>query len=596
MNEDALDHSLLEFFEHHAARDPDHQAVSNERGSLTYGRLAALTDRIAAAVIHVGVKPGDRVVLVFGSCAEAIAAMLGVVKAGAIAVPLNSTSPVAHLRRVIEHAQPACVVTEPVSVSSVGESLDDPIPIVDVDALPALAALQWPRLDPAAACIVLYTSGSTGAPKGVLQSHRSITRKILAARTTIGARPHDRYTLFSTYSVGQGLTAIFTALLHGATVCMFDVRRHGFDRLARWLRDERISIYHSSASLFRSLAATAGAGLVCPSLRVLRLGSERITAADIDTCRARFPTGVMFVVAYSSTETSTVTFHVVHAEEDFGTGPVPVGLALAGVRVSIVDDQGRDVPSGETGEIAVHGADLPLGYFRDEALTARRYQSSADVPGERRCLTGDLGRLRPDGRLEHLGRKDRLVKIRGFRIELDEVEAALLQHPQVSAAAVEARPDRSGDTVLAAYLEGPPGLPVEALRGFLAERLADYKIPSRFIRLDRLPMSDSGKVARSRLPALDDSAPAAGPAPAPTETGFQAVVLAVWMEVLGLDTIGLDDSFFMVGGDSLRAAKVASRLSVALGAEVPLTLLLEADTVRRLSETLEAQGFRVRLS
>jgi nonribosomal peptide synthetase DhbF len=260
--------------------------------------------------------------------------------------------------------------------------------------------------------------------------------------------------------------------------------------------------------------------------------------------------------------------------------------------VSIVDEEGRDLPQGTTGEIAVQGRDLPLGYFRDDALTAARYQTAVDAPGERRYLTGDLGRLRTDGQLEHLGRKDRRVKVRGFRIELDEIEHTLLQHPGVARVAVEAMPDRRGDVMLVAYLEptGPTAASAADFRAFLGPRLADYKIPSRFIALAQFPMSDSGKIVRSRLPAVEASQALTGTPRARAETTLQALVTGVWIEVLGDDGIGIDDSFLMVGGDSLRAAQIASRLSTALGADVPLTLLLEAETIRRLAERLEGLG------
>jgi acyl-coenzyme A synthetase/AMP-(fatty) acid ligase/acyl carrier protein len=396
--------------------------------------------------------------------------------------------------------------------------------------------------------------------------------------------------MFSSYAVGQGLIVIFSALLYGATVCMFDARTHGFDRLVNWLAAERITIFISSATLFRSLMRSEGSRLTCPELRLVRLGGESVIVEDVQACRSYLPRHVQFVVGYGATEAAIMTMHAVGADEEFPSGFVPVGRALPGLRVSIAGEDGNPVPHGESGEIVVHGRDLP-SYWRESARTEGRYRESPDVPGERCYFTGDRGRARADGCIEHLGRVDRRVKVRGFRVELDEVEQVLGQHPLVVRSAVVAHRNQLDDLTIVGYVEtiDPSMLRVDDLRRFMADRLADYKVPSTFIALDRMPLGDARKILRSRLPAPETVRPLADAPVAGPETDLQRVIEAIWLEVLGLTAVSIDDVFFMMGGDSLRAAQVGSRLSEALGIEVSMSLLLQAPTIRQLSERLGAQ-------
>jgi acyl-CoA synthetase (AMP-forming)/AMP-acid ligase II len=391
--------------------------------------------------------------------------------------------------------------------------------------------------------------------------------------------------MFSTYSVGQGLTAVLSALLRGGAVCPFDVRRQGLERLALWLVDQRITIYISSATLFRSLARTLDGSLQFPDLRMIRLGSERITPEDVEAYRRLFASHARLLIAYSSTETANISMHFVGPDEEFPQGIVPVGRTSDGVSVSVVDEAGRPLPPGMEGEIVVRSAYLPAGYWRDPERTARTYEAIPDVANERLCRTGDLGRLRPDGCLEHLGRKDRRVKIRGFRVELEEVEQLLASHPAVLRAAVLVRRDRRGDPLLVAYLEIDAGAnaPVEEVQRYASLRLPDYMVPATFVVVDAMPVSDTGKINRSRLPDLPLDRPMLSTAYIPPRTALESTIAAIWRDVLDLGGVGVYDPFFMVGGDSLRAAQIASRVSSAVGLEVQLWELIEAATIAELA-------------
>jgi amino acid adenylation domain-containing protein len=588
-----------------AYRYANREAICGADGSFTYRDTQDLIDRVAHAILEASVAPGDRVLLLFGHRAVAFAAALGVVKSGAIAVPLMASTPADRLDRIARDAQPSCVVTDITNESHAQALARGTMPVIVVERLlaaaggagrtrPTLVGREWPSLSASDPAFIMYTSGSSGEPKGVVQTHRSVLQKIRATTLMLETTPADRIAMFSTYAVGQGLTAVFSALLRGGAVCQFDVRRQGLEQLARWLVEQRISIYISSATLFRSLVRTLDRSARFPDLRLIRLGSERVTTEDVDAYRRLFgvslthkttheseSTAPRLLIAYSSTETANISMHFVRPDEQFPDGIVPVGRPSEGVTVSVVDESGQPLPPGEEGEIVVRSAYLPAGYWRDAERTAWTYLPVSNAPDERICRTGDLGRMRPDGCLEHRGRKDRRVKIRGYRVELEEVERVLSSHPSVAHAAVLARADRRGDPMLVAYLEMKAGAstPVEDIREYASLHLPDYMVPATFIVLDAMPTSDTGKINRSRLPDPPLDRPSLSAAYVSPRTALESTIAAIWRDVLGLDGVGVHDPLLMVGGDSLRAAQISSRLSAAVGVEVQLWDLLEASTI-----------------
>jgi amino acid adenylation domain-containing protein len=562
-------------------------AIRNLAGNLSYADLADDAARVAHVALETGLRPQDRALLLFDHRPRAISALLGVIKAGGIAVPLTASTPLARRELVLRDAEPACVVTDMANEHDARALAPQRLPVIVIDRLAPAPPRRWPTLDVSDPAVISYTSGSTGQPKGVVQSHASIMHKLWATAQRLETTPDDRITMFSTYAVGQGMTAAMSALVCGATVCQFDVRRLGFERLAKWLVDERISIYISSATLIRALGRATGE-VGCTGLRVVRVGSERVTVEDVTACRRMFPQARM-LIAYSSTETANIAMHVVGEHETFPSGVVPVGLPNPGVTVSIIDDAGEALQPGQEGEVVVQSAYLPRGYWRDPERTARTYMTVAGVDGERLCRTGDLGRIRTDGCLEVLGRKDRRVKIRGFRIELDEIESLLGRHASVARAAVLAKPDHRGDLMLVAYLEmaGGLGTPIEDVRSFALARLPDYMVPTSFVVVEKMPAGDLGKVDRSRLPDPPRARPSMSAEYVAPRTPLERTISTIWQDVLGHDAIGVHDPFLMIGGDSLRAAQIASRVSTALERDVPLWELLDASTIANLAEIIE---------
>jgi acyl-coenzyme A synthetase/AMP-(fatty) acid ligase/acyl carrier protein len=427
---------------------------------------------------------------------------------------------------------------------------------------------------------VLYTSGSTGAPKGVMLGEDMILERVVRANR-FGVGPGDRLS-----ALGAGGMNLFRALLTGAALVSLDVRAAGVDALPAWLRDERITLYHSVPTLFRHLAAVLGPDDRFPDLRVVNLTGEALLDQDVEAFRRRFSPECVLVHGLGTTEAGT--FHELRIDRDTRvTGRVvPVGFSVEGTAVALLDPDGRRAEPGAIGEIAVRGPHLAIGYRGRPDLTAERFVPDPAGDGARVYRTGDLGRWLPDGSLAHLGRNDEQIKVRGHRVEPGEVESNALQHAAVRQAAVIGRPAPEG-TRLIAYVVTMDGAALSSreLRSFLRERLPEPMVPSVVVTLPALPLTPNGKVDRRALPEPVETGAAAGgfvPPRGPLETG----VAGIWQEVFSVEAVGAHDDFFAMGGNSLQATRVASRLQEVLGVIVPPGLLFDHPTVAELAAAL----------
>ncbi len=384
---------------------------------------------------------------------------------------------------------------------------------------------------------------------------------------------------------------IMLTLLSGATLCPFEIGQEGLSRLIAALTDERLTVWMSSATLLRNLTRTVDPERQFRSVRAARMGGERVLPSDVEAAQRVFPAARLFVT-YATLETGQISANAIAPGDSYDNGLVPIGTPLDGIAVRILAEDGADVKPGGEGEIAVQSADIAEGYWRDPERSARVFAAVPGKADERLYRTGDLGRWRPDGRLEHLGRKDLRVKIRGFRVEIEEVEAAITQLADVVSAAVAAKPGADGDLRLVAYVQRvrDSDASIESIRAELALRLPQYMIPNTFMLLPELPLAGAGKVARQRLPDPPPERPPLGSTYAAPRNAREETIAAVWREVLGLHTVGIHDPFFSIGGDSLKATLIASRLSSRLGIEIPLVTLFEVSTIAELSEALDGLG------
>ncbi|MEV0804963.1 amino acid adenylation domain-containing protein [Micromonospora sp. NPDC050200] len=567
-------HTLPELVARWAAETPDAVAVAYLDQRLTYRELDARADRLARRLRARGVRAETTVGVCLPTGPDWPVAVLAVLRAGGVYLPLDPQLPAARLAHLLTDAAAGLVVTR------AGTELA--LPATDVPRLrlddPDETGTDEPPADchPDAAAYLIYTSGSTGRPKGVVGTHRGLRNLAEAQRRLIGVRPDDRVLQYHSVSFDVSLSDLVTALTAGAELRLLgpDERTPGPD-LAAALTRHRITVADLPPVVLDALDPAA-----VPRLRVLTVGGEPC-APDV---AAAWSGGRVLVNGYGPTEATVTATAAVPAADD---GELPIGRPLSGVRAYVLDSALWPVPRGVPGELFVAGSGVARGYLGDPALTAARFLPDpfAATPGERMYRTGDLVRYRADGQLVFLGRGDDQVKINGYRIELGEVEARLRECPGVRRAAAVVRTDSPGGRRLVGYLVGD-GLKVDELRRELLRQVPRYLVPAAFVVVPDLPLTASGKLDQARLPAPAVTRPDLDGAYVAPDGELERAVADTWREVLGLTEVGAHDNFFDLGGTSLLLAKVQKRLVDRLDRPVPAVELFRHPTVALLARFL----------
>ena len=588
---DEVEQSIPSRFEKMARLYPRQIAVKSQAEILTYDALNATSNRIAHRLLR---QCGDRpepVALLAEHDALAVAAMMGILKAGKICMPLDPSHSLERLAVTLRDAQATTVVASTKHRDRLTGLADLSSPIISDDESHAVLPADNPcvPISPDALAYIEYTSGSTGEPKGIMQSHRVKLHRVQRNTNSLHLCALDRIALFSYLVTAWGSQASLNALLNGATLALFDIKEEGFLPLAHWLGREGITIYASAPTLFRSLAATLSEPDPFPAIRSVRLNGERILRDDVESFKRYFSPDCILEVSFAASETGTFCQYFLDKQSVIAGDTIPVGYPEDRRELLIVNDAREPVGAGNSGEIAIKSPCCSIGYWRRPEETAAKFVVDPSGSEPRMFLTGDLGRLRPDGCLEYLGRKDFLVKIRGHRVELGEVEETLRGCAGVQAAAVVLTGAPGNAERLVAYVAGDGKTPLleAALRRDLKEMLPEPMVPSRIIVLAALPTTATGKIDRQALPGPDQSAP---PAPdlyvAPT-THVQKHVAEIWADVLSVKRIGIDDNFFDLGGHSLLAMRIISKIHDAFGTAVSMRIFLDAPTVAGLAAVIE---------
>ncbi len=583
----AVEQSIAARFAGQAARHADRPAVISPHAALTYAELHAAADRVAAAVSSALGDTEEPVELLLGHGPGLIAAMLGVLGAGKICVPLDPAEPAARQARILEDTGARLLLTDSMHRAQSRRLAGDRRRVLDCDDIPETAPPRHRRaIAPGAGALILYTSGSSGRPKGVLHSHRSVLADTRNCTNEMRVAPGDRLALVHTCSHTSAVRNVCAALLNGAALCTLDLAAAGVPALAPWLRASEVTILHTFATTFRRLVHSLGPGDAFPALRVLRLGGEAITRGDVAEFQRHFAPPCVLMHAMGPTETGTVTRHFITHEWRSEDVAVAAGYPMPDTEVLILDEGRREVRRGEVGEIAVRSRQLALGYWRRPDLTAAAFLPDPDGEDARIYLTGDLGALRPDGCLVHMGRKDLQVKIRGQRVEIGEVEAALRALPAVRLAAVHARAAR-GEPRLVAYVVPAAEAPtVSDLRRGLSRSLPDYMVPTAIVFLDDLPQLSNGKIDRRALPEPGRARPALDAAYAAPRTPFEERLVHIWSEALDVEPVGIHDDFLDLGGHSLVAGQVLVRIAEVFGVELTVQDVAAAPTVAELARAI----------
>jgi acyl-coenzyme A synthetase/AMP-(fatty) acid ligase/acyl carrier protein len=428
---------------------------------------------------------------------------------------------------------------------------------------------------------IIFTSGSTGKPKGAMQTHRNVLQEIM--NYTNGARisHDDRLVLISSPSFGDAVRTTYAALLNGAALYPLDIKEEGMAALVDWLIQQEITVYRSVPSVFRYLASALSKGEAVPKLRLVYLAGDSVSTTDIDLYKKHFPQNCILINGLGSTETLTFRWYFIDKEMQFPGNGVPVGYPVQDKQVLLLNHAGEEVGFNSVGEMSVKSRYLSPGYWRRNDLTETSFMPDPKGGKERVYRTGDMGYMRPDGCLEHRGRKDFQVKVRGNRIEVAEIETALLGLGTIREAIVSGRADQDDGIRLVAYLvlAGETRPTVTMLRRILGEKLPEYMIPSGFVFLNVLPLSANGKVDRRALPDPGNSRPELDTLYVAPRTSVEEELARIWVEVLGIDQVGIHDNFFDLGGHSLAATRVVSRVVKAFQLKLPLKALFESPTI-----------------
>lgn len=567
----------------------DHPAILTAERQMSYQALEDASDRVAHTLITDGAGGSGVIACLLEPGVELVIAILGILKTGKAYTALHLQNPVARLQEMTAFAEARTVLSTGAHTDLVTHLLPEDGTFVKLEALGvSQASYAVPPISGDDGAMLCFTSGTTGKPKAVLFTHKNFLHRVWHNFYDYSITPDDRIAMLGFPGFGGPARDLMIALSSGATLVPIDSSRVSTQQLIAQLRSLRVTHVHTGAALIRQLLDAIDSFRDLPDLRLLVAGGQALLPADVTLFREKFGEHCTLVHRLSASECGQVAQYFVPPTGEFQDGIVPVGSATQDKEILLLDDNHQPVPFGEVGEIAVRSHFLAPGYWRDPALTARVFLPDLEGGSRRIYLTRDLGRFRPDGLLQHLGRKEQRVRIRGYTVELTAVEAALRTLANVRQAVVLEDVPRPGENRLVAFIEPiqPPGPSASALRGMLGAIVPDYMIPNLFIALEKMPFLPNGKIDRRSLPALSSARPALDGEYVPARTPYEAQLCAIWAELLGLESVGVHDSFLDLGGHSLLATQIVTRVLERFQVLLPLQALFRAPTVADMARLI----------
>ncbi|HET7287805.1 MAG TPA: amino acid adenylation domain-containing protein, partial [Pyrinomonadaceae bacterium] len=580
------------FFSRIASDFPSNIAISAGPREVSYRELEERSNSLANFLLAKGASAGSPVAVLTEDRVEIIIALLGILKARCVFAPLDPNIPDKRLQAMLSLLRPEWFITEEQSASRVNNLLqetgNETCVVCVNDEIDAYINPARPsdESQPDDMCYVVFTSGSTGQPKAIAGRLKGIDHFIRWEIKTFDLGADSRVSQILPPTFDGSLRDIFVPLCTGGTACVPDDNDTLLDakKLVAWLDREQITLIHCVPSLFRSLLNEQLIARNFKSLKYVLMSGEPLLPADVKRWTQIFGERIQLINLYGPTETTLVKFFYFVKASDQERRNIPVGKPMEGAAAMVVDKRGRPCPKGTIGEIYIRTPYRTLGYYNQPELTRESFIQNPfnNDPNDIVYKTGDLGRVLEDGNYEFLGRLDRQVKIRGNRVELPEIEDALRGHAAVTDVAVIDREDSSGHNFLCAYVVLGSVIDTEELRQLVIDQLPDYMVPSAFVVMESLPHTISGKIDRQALPAPGLTRAGMGEYVAPS-TDNEKVLAEIWTEVLGVEQIGIHDNFFRLGGHSLRATQILSRVRAVLNVDVPLRSLFESPTVAGLA-------------
>jgi acyl-coenzyme A synthetase/AMP-(fatty) acid ligase/thioesterase domain-containing protein len=569
-------------------------AVKDHERIISYRRLDALSNQLAHRILsEFGTRP-LRVGLFFPLTLDAVAAHLGVWKAGKTCVPIDPASPPARAARILADAGAQVAVTADTHFESAC-NLNAVERVLEFRAAAGSMSEDSPRIsiDPGDPAAIIYTSGSAGRPRGVVHTHRSLLHRCWSDTQYFQITPRDRVSLLTSPSVGAGLPQILSALLNGASLYPFDLQTREFEELYEWLWSERISLFCPPVSVFRQFLRFCPANERYDDCRYVIQAGDATLTKTIEAWRRHFPPSCTLVCQLTSTEAQVVSRYSISHDQPISDRYAPVGFVDCDKQLTIVDRDGNPVVRGAIGELVVASPYLSPGEWSGEIPGAPDgADSNIDrLPGGLRSFhTRDLVSCDDRGLLRHHGRCDSTIKLRGHRIDFSEIETALLEYEEVAEAVCVARELENHRRQLVAFFvpSDPPDPPSDTdLRRWLRSRIPDYMLPARFLPVSELPRTINGKIARRAVENLEIVQRSRGADLHSFENELQRRFVEIWRDAIGHEDIGIDDDFFDIGGDSQSMFQVSAAISRCIGRHVPVKALLELRNIRRLVENLD---------
>ena len=587
---EAVEQSIPERFEKIVKRYPDRIAIKERAEAVTYTELNQRANRLAHAILD---RCGERnlpVAILMEHGTSILVAIVAALKAGKIYVPLDPSYPVERLQYMLLDSQAELIVAHRGTLSLARQMGGEDVAIIDAGDVGAGSRHDdvSVKITPGAFASIFYTSGSTGQPKGVVDNHRNLLHGTLRFTNGLHICAEDRLSFTHSCSASASLRRIFPALLNGACLFPLDLKRQGIRALVDLVVSESITAF--GIGRIRDFTRSFSQHQSFPSLRLVSLGGEIVYRRDVELYKKIFPRDCVTGILMSSTEAGNITQFFLDRDTQLASEIAPVGYPAEDVEILLLDDEGNPAGPGEIGEIAIRSKYLACGYWRRPEMTDESFRADPAGGEQRIYRTGDLGRIEYDGCLFHLGRKDDQIKVRGHRVEVAEIEAALLNLGYFRKAFVTLQDSGSDEKSLVAYVvpEKRPAPTPSALRKALAATLPDHMIPSRFLMLDTIPLTPTLKVDRKALPEPGNARPEMDTPFIAPRTSLERDIAKIWGNILSLDQVGVHDNFFDLGGHSLAAFRVISRVIPTFRVELSPRALFDSPTVAEMAVVIES--------
>lgn len=588
--------TLTQWLKQQAIQNPDNVALVYGESKLTYAELDGKSNTLARELREWAIGPEDIIGIMAEPSLEMIVAIWGVLKAGAGYVPIDPEFSAERQAYMLKDSEARLLITQEGNLRA--EELPVETLYLDSNQMENGAEIQWPDNDPTDTVYVIYTSGTTGVPKGVAIAHHNLVNYLIWFQRTAELRSSDKTALTSSFAFDLGYTALFSAMVSGCELHLLDKELYASpQRLLEYGRVHNLTFLKMTPTLYSTLQnETEAENLFFPSLRVLVLGGEPIHVRDVERT-FQLSSNIRVMNHYGPTEATIGSIaHWMERDglERFSQMPT-IGKPIDNTRIYIVDKNNHLMPTGLAGEICIAGNGVGKGYINREDLNSSKFLIlSLSGCEERLYRTGDRGRVLPDGSIAYLGRIDDQIKIRGYRVEPAEVAYQIQQHKDITDAVVIGRQDSSGQNLLCAYYVTDSGLKPAELRAFLTQLLPDFMIPTYFMELATLPVTPNGKVNKKELPEPEAGAFLYNIYKAPRNK-LESKLTYIWQEVLNIERVGIQDDFFLLGGHSLKAMVLVSRIQKELSIEVPLKQLFVTSTIAGLADWMGGAIQRVQL-